>query len=124
MAKKLKNRKYANLGLVIDTSGVVNNDYAMSDIFYGYDWVKSMIFKFNSSHSYNAYIRKINFDDIEDGLNTIGTGFGATGATNYGWTLTPGTSGTPLIGHAFRVVMQNKSGGATATFKCYVEVKC
>jgi hypothetical protein len=107
---------YENLGLIIDQSDVANAGVAYSQIFTNYEWANNFIFKIQSNQSYDVYLYKIT-DGITDWGNAVATGLGST-STSYA-----GITSTIPVGQAFRIGLINKSGGDTATFKCYLEVK-
>lgn len=122
MAKKFKNKKYRDLGLVVNSTGVANNGYADSDIIYGCEWANKLIFKIKATQSYSIFIQKYNSNGVSDTVNTVGTGFGATGASYAGYSASEST-GACILGYGFKVRIQNKSGAAAGDFECYLEVK-
>lgn len=108
---------YEDLGLIIDSSGIANNGVAESQIFANYEWVNNLIFKVQSDQSYDLYLYKINSYGISDWGNAIATGLSGTS------TAFAGIAANVPIGCKFKIALINKSGGALATFKLYLEVK-
>jgi len=122
MAKRIKTKQYENLGLIINETGILNNAYAESRIFYGYEWVNKLIFKIKATQGFSIFIQKVDSNGITDGNNTVGTGFSQTYSSYYGYSADSST-GACIIGYGFKVRIQNKSGADAGNFECHLEVK-
>lgn len=102
-----RNTVYKDLGNIIETETVANGEYAESEWFDNYYWVRRFLFKVRANGNYTVVLYRRNSADtpVSDLSTSVLVSTTATG-TSFA-----GIEYEAVGGYSFKVAIQNNSGG-------------
>lgn len=114
-----ENQRYEDKGLVLNVTGVANDDISKTEVITG-NWANKIILFIKSSQIYDLIIYRYRSDGTTDWGTSLYTSLPATSSSYASVVIDTSNS---RIGYGFKIGLQNKSGGDAANFEVYMELK-